>query len=153
MKIVAGEGKKSANLGGLGEAVRRRAVRRRAGVRPKSEVKGCGQRRSWPKKTWPKWAIAFEAPSKPPSKPLRGFTRQSESPNVHISGPRALQKHHENSTRRHREEREREREKKNEMGAGKKRAKFWVVRRRGVRRRVVWCRVVQGIPNQQPQQP
>ena len=42
-------------------------------------------------------------------------------------------------------------------GEGKQRAKFWVVQRRRpaegvVRRRVVWRRVVQGSPNQQPPQ-
>ena len=61
----------------------------------------------------------------------RGFTRQPESPNVHIQGF-GLQKHHQNSKRRHPE-----RHKKSETvaGKGRKRAKFWAVRRRGVRRR------------------
>ena len=54
----------------------------------------------------------------------RGFTRQPESPNVHIG----LQKHHQNSTRRHPE-----RHKKNETvaGKGRKRAKFWAVQGKG----------------------
>ena len=58
----------------------------------------------------------------------RGFTRQPESPNVHISGFRRS-KHHQNSTRRHPE---RHRKSKTVAGKGRKRAKFWAVRRRGV---------------------
>ena len=49
------------------------------------------------------------------------FTRQPESPNVHISVHLRL-KHHQNSTRRHPEREERM---KIVAGEGKKRAKFW----------------------------
>ena len=58
----------------------------------------------------------------------RGFTRQPESPNVHISGFRPS-KHHQNSTRRHPE---RHRNSETVAEKGRKRAKFWAVRRRGV---------------------
>ena len=58
----------------------------------------------------------------------RGFTRQPESPNVHISGFRPS-KHHQNSTRRHPG---RHRKSETVAGKGRKRAKFWAVRRRGV---------------------
>ena len=64
-------------------------------------------------------------PRRPRSR--RGFTRQPESPNVHISGPRPS-KHHQNSTNRH--PRERGKRAKIVAGEGKKRAKFWAVRRK-----------------------
>ena len=47
----------------------------------------------------------------------RGFTRQSESPHVHISGPRRF-KHHQNSTRK-----PPEREEKNEFCGGREKKK------------------------------
>ena len=62
----------------------------------------------------------------------RGFTRQPEPKRVHFRPP-ALRKHHQNSTRRHPE---RDKKSKHGAGRGKKRAKFWAVRRRGVRRKV-----------------
>ena len=49
-----------------------------------------------------------------------------------FTGP-SLQKHHQNSTRRHRERKRT----KMRTGEGKKRAKYWAVRRRVVRRRAV----------------
>ena len=67
-----------------------------------------------------------------------------------LEGP-GLQKHHQNSTRRHPE-----RHKKSEMvaGEGKKARNFGRSGGGEVRRRVVWRRVVQGNLNQQqPQQP
>ena len=51
----------------------------------------------------------------------RGFTRQPESPNVHISGPRRF-KHHQNSTQG---PQERERRMKIVAEEGKRSAKFW----------------------------
>ena len=61
-----------------------------------------------------------------------------------------LQKHHQNSTRRHPETQK----ERNGGGKGRKRAKFWAIRRRGVQWREVQRKVVQGSPNQQqPQQP
>ena len=59
----------------------------------------------------------------------RGFTRQPESRNVHILGSRLSKtppKFHEKTPK----ETEKER---NGRGRGKKRAKFWAVRRRAVR--------------------
>ena len=41
----------------------------------------------------------------------------------------------------------------NGVGEGRKRAKFWAFRRRGVQQRSVLRKVGQGSPNQQPQQP
>ena len=58
-------------------------------------------------------------------------TRQPESPNVHISG---LRRCGQKSTRRPLRE---GRKNENCGGRGKKRAKFWAVRRRAVRRRRV----------------
>ena len=75
-----------------------------------------------------------------------------------FEGP-GLQTHHQNSTRRHPEG---DKSKNGGAGEGRKRAKFWAVGKRAVRRRVVLCgegrgvrrKVVQGSPNQQqPQQP
>ena len=68
----------------------------------------------------------------------RGFTRQPESPHVHISGPWPS-KTPTNSTKG---PQERGRRKKIVAGGGKKRAKFWAVRRRVVRRRAVRRRAV-----------
>ena len=60
-----------------------------------------------------------------------GFARQPESQNVTIEGP-GLHKHHQNSTT----PRERDKWSKNRVGEGKKRAKFWAVRRKAeVRKR------------------
>ena len=96
----------------------------------------------------------FGVPSCSPGGPVwwgrLGFTRQPESPNVHISGS-LPSKHHQNSTRTHPE---RHRNSETVAGKGRKRAKFWAVRRTGVRRTGVRRNVVQGSPNQQqPKQP
>ena len=76
-------------------------------------------------------------------KPPGLHTTAREPKRAHFRAP-ALQKHHQNSTRRHPE-----RHKKSETVAGKgeKRAKFWAVWRRAVRRRRV-----RRSPNPQPQQ-
>ena len=64
----------------------------------------------------------------------RGFTRQSESPNVHISGSRPSKTPPKFNEK---DQEEREKRIKTVAGEGKKRAKFWAVRRRGVQRRGV----------------
>ena len=69
-------------------------------------------------------------------------TRQPGTPNVHISGPRRF-KHHQNSTRRT-PKREKEERTNCSAGRGKKRAKFWAVRRRAVPGRAVPGRAVLG---------
>ena len=64
-----------------------------------------------------------------------GVSRQPESPNVHISGPRPS-----NPTKIPRKDpQEREERMKIVAGEGKKRAKFWAVRRRGGPARSVRC--------------
>ena len=64
-------------------------------------------------------------PRRPRSR--QGFTRQPESPNVHISRVPAFK----NTTKIQREDRPERRKNEISGGRGKKRAKFWAVRRRG----------------------
>ena len=100
----------------------------------------CLKRRGGPEMcTFGVLGLSCASPSGPVWWGRRGFTRQPESPNVHISGPLPSKTPTKFNKRTPRER------KKNENCGGKrekKKAKFWVVRRRAVRRRAVRRRAV-----------
>ena len=97
---------------------------------------GKGQSRintDWPKSNWPKSSILG-----PVWWGRRGFTRQPESPNVHISGPRPSKTPTKFNARTPRERKKKEncggRMEKKERNSGRSGS---AVRRRAVRRRAV----------------
>ena len=81
--------------------------------------------------------LSCEAPAAP--KPQGLHTIKTRAQTCTFQGPGLQTTHHQNATKR---PQERERRMKIVAGGGKKRAKFWAVRRRVVRRRVVRRRVV-----------